>query len=73
MPVGKLLDAHDTLRLALGQYYKSERDRTERCLGDIIDILANAEPEHQQVVRVLGRLTDHYSGAAPPANPTGKE
>lgn len=44
-----------------GRYYKIERDRTEKCLADIIDILANSEEEHVQVRQICERLTAHYN------------
>lgn len=61
MPIGKALDARDEFHLALGHYYKIERKRAEQCLGDIIDILGNADDEPKQVQDVLSRLTTHYS------------
>lgn len=64
MPIGKPLDPHDEFRLAMGHYYKVERDRAERCLGDIIDIFGNADDEDKQVEAVLKRLTAHYNRAS---------
>lgn len=60
MPIGKPLDAHDEFRMALGQYYKVERDRSEKCLADIITILANPSVEHEQIEAICKRLTEHY-------------
>lgn len=61
MPVGVELDAHDKFQAAMGRYYKAERDRTELCLSDIIEILRTSEVEHKQVASILARLTDHYA------------
>ena len=60
MPVGNALSYHDNFRLALGSYYKGERDRAEACLGDIIKILENSETEEVQIQNILTRLTAHY-------------
>lgn len=64
MPIGKPLDAHDEFRLALGVYYKTERDRSEACLTEIINILSNSDSEEQQIEKIFGRLTDHYARKA---------
>lgn len=61
MPIGRTLDAPDAFRAVLGRHYKIERDRCENCLGDIIAILDNSDEEHKQVLRILERLTTHYS------------
>lgn len=61
MPIGNTLDARDRFRMALGHYYKIERDRTERCLADIVEILGDAREESAQVQSVLDRLIAHYA------------
>lgn len=55
------IDAHERFRDALSHYYKTERDRSERCLSDIINLLGSCNPEHQQVEAICERLTIHYS------------
>lgn len=64
MPVGNSLDAHDQFRMAMGIYYKTERDRSEACLAEIINILGSSETEVQQVQKILDRLTEHYTRRA---------
>jgi len=64
MPIGKSLDAHDQFRMALGIYYKKERDRTEECLGQIVNILGSSDVESKQVEQILQALTDHYARKA---------
>lgn len=61
MPVGHALTPHDEFRMALGHYYKVERDRSEKCIADLIDILANADDNEAQLRAILERLTSHYS------------
>lgn len=55
------LTPHDEFRMMLGNYYKVERDRSEKCLGDIVNILDNAENEETQLRAILDRLTSHYA------------
>ncbi len=51
-------------RLAIGLYYKAERERSEAVLGEIINILGNSDTEVQQVEKILTRLTEHYTREA---------
>ena len=45
----------------LAQYYKTERKRSEECLGAIIDILQTKNmQEAVQIEMILERLISHY-------------
>jgi predicted DNA-binding ArsR family transcriptional regulator len=46
---------------AFAAYYKTERDRSEKALADILDILCSAEKPDNQVQEVLGKLERHWS------------
>lgn len=53
-------DARFAFKEALARHYKSERDRAEECLGDIIKIL---DQEGDQIEQILSRLVRHYERA----------
>jgi len=44
---------------ALADYYHVDRDRAEKCLSDIVDIMSNSEPDW--VKSILERLREHYT------------
>lgn len=49
-------------KATLARYYKAERDRSEACMGDIVDILKDeTAPEAEQVEKILERLVAHYN------------
>lgn len=53
----QVTEAHAAFKDAIARHYKSERDRAEECLGDIIKIL---DQEGDQVEQILNRLIRHY-------------
>ena len=60
-PAPKPTQAHLVFREALSRHYKAERDRTEGCLGDIINILQNRTAQPGELVDdILMRLIKHY-------------
>lgn len=49
----------------LSHYYKTERDRAEKCMTDLISILSNeTNTSDDQINEILDRLVAHYSRAA---------
>ena len=53
--------AHLVFREALARHYKTERDRSEDCLGCIVTILQDRTKQPQEIVdQILIRLVDHY-------------
>lgn len=53
--------AHLVFREALCRHYKFERDRSEECLGDIIQALQNRQAQPSDTIDViLIRLIKHY-------------
>ena len=52
----------DKVRAAFSKYYETERNRSEACLGDIINILSRGDMDDaEQVANIVNRLIKHYS------------
>jgi hypothetical protein len=61
-PAPRPTQAHLVFREAMCRHYKAERERSEACLGDIINILQNRTAQHSDVIDdILLRLTKHYA------------
>lgn len=55
-------DSRQVFKAVLAQYYHDERNRTERCLGDIVDILTKPDTSDSEQVRmIVERLCEHYT------------
>lgn len=60
--MAKIDEQRLVFKSVLANYYKNERDRTERCLVDIINILSDeAMPEPVQIENILARLSGRYA------------
>ena len=55
-------DRHQKFRETLSTYYRQERDRAERCLADIVAIIADNSKD-QQLDAILHRMIAYYSRA----------
>ena len=54
------MSTHEQFQAALAKYYKSQRDRTEKCLSDIVDIVASRDHSAIIVDQIIDRLVAHY-------------
>lgn len=50
----------DGIQRIMSGYYRGERDRAERCLSDILDVIVD-ETESQPAEKVRELLIKHYS------------
>lgn len=50
----------DAFRSVMFRYYKTERDRAEKCLSDIIDLVNSGETSAHIVDEIEGRIMAHY-------------
>jgi hypothetical protein len=51
-----------TIKAAFCNHYRAERDRSEKCIGDIIDILQERDTSaDEQTNAILERIITHYS------------
>jgi hypothetical protein len=55
-------DPHAEFQSAMARYYKANRDRTEKCLADITDILSEKTTPGDRENKILDRMIEHYSG-----------
>jgi hypothetical protein len=55
------IEARGMIRTAFSNHYRAERDRSEKCIGDIIDILQERDSSDEQTVAILERIIVHYS------------
>lgn len=55
-------EARTSIRAAFCNHYRAERDRSEKCIGEIIDILQERDTtSDEQTVAILERIIQHYS------------
>lgn len=54
------MDRLEDLQRKFAAHYKSERDRSEACLLDIVEILNNEKLEGEQIEAILDRMVKHY-------------
>ena len=50
---------HERFKIAMADYYKVERDRAERCLGDLLTIMTDDGIDSTD--KLIDRLTAYYS------------
>lgn len=56
------VEARNVIRRAFSNHYQAERDRSEKCIGDICDILQERDSSSdEQTVAILDRIIKHYS------------
>ena len=57
------LVAHDRYKVkeAFAAHYKAERDRSEKCLGEILVIICGAADDASKLIAVAEAMTRHYS------------
>jgi hypothetical protein len=56
------VEARGRIRAAFSNHYRAERDRSEKCIGDIIDILQERDSSaDEQTDAILERIIVHYS------------
>jgi UDP-2,3-diacylglucosamine pyrophosphatase LpxH len=56
------VEARIMFKSAFINHYKNERERSESCIGDIIDILQTRDTSSDdQTVEILERIIRHYS------------
>lgn len=53
-------ETHVAFHAAMKRHYQGERDRSEKCLGDIIEILQKQLGEDEQIDEIVNRLISHY-------------
>ena len=52
---------YTVFREALSRHYKAERERSEACLADIVEILKHQTRPHSETIdAILLRLIHHY-------------
>lgn len=49
------------LKEAFAKHYKAERDRSEKCLGEILAIISGAASDRDKLKSVAQAMIDHYS------------
>lgn len=54
------VEARGMIRAAFSNHYRAEHDRSEKCIGDILDILQERDSS-EQTVAILERIIVHYS------------
>jgi|GEM_PF-4892895 len=55
-------EARALIRAAFTDHFRNERERSEKCIGDIIDILQERDSTSDaQTVAILERIIQHYS------------
>lgn len=55
------LERRAAFKAAWIRYYRAERDRSERCIGEIMDILEDrANADNQTIDAILDRIIKHY-------------
>lgn len=51
----------DAFRSMMFKYYKAEKDRADKCLSDIIDLLNSGDPKPEILDEIEGRIMQHYA------------
>jgi hypothetical protein len=50
----------DAFRSLMFRYYKKEKDRADKCLSDIIDMLNSGDEPRDTLDEIEGRIMHHY-------------
>jgi hypothetical protein len=50
-----------SIKDAFSRHYKAERDRSEKCLGNIIEIMVGNEADHDKLKAIAKAMVEHYS------------
>jgi hypothetical protein len=61
-PAPLITGTHIAFRDALLRHHKAERDRTEKCLGSIINLVTDSKAKPETVIDgILLLLVEHYT------------
>lgn len=56
----------DAFRTLMFRYYKTERDRADKCMSDIVDIVNSGETPGMTLDEIEGRIMAYYDRTAWP-------